>query len=70
MGKLQERMLRKKLRKIGQLKRRVEKAEAKDKTDEFTISAVGTDVRSITAKLTEGLSSGGVSGTVGFDVKA
>ena len=40
------------------------------KTDEFTISAVGTDVRSVTAKLAEGLSSGGISGTVGFDVKA
>lgn len=36
----------------------------------FTISAVGTDIRSVTAKLTEGLSSGNVSGTVGFDVKA
>ena len=51
-------------------KRRIEKAEVEGKTDEFTISAVGTDVRSVTAKLAEGLSSGGISGTVGFDVKA
>ena len=51
-------------------KRRAEKAEAEEMTDEFTISAVGTDVRSVTAKIAEGLSSRNVSGTVGFDVKA
>ncbi len=51
-------------------KRRAEKAEAEETTDEFTITAVGTDIRNITAKLMEGLSSGGVSGTVGFDEKA
>lgn len=50
-------------------KRWVEKAEAKDKTDEFTISAVGTNVRSVTAKLAEGVLSGSVSGTVGVDVR-
>ena len=65
-------MQRKKLRRPAKrwTRARAEKAEAEEMTDEFTISAVGTDVRSITAKLTEGLSSGGVSGTVGFDVKA
>ena len=51
-------------------KRRVEKAEAKDKTDEFTISAVGTDVKSITSQLINSISSGTTNGTVGFDVKA
>lgn len=51
-------------------KRRAEEAEVEGEIDEFTFSVVGTDVSSITAKLTEGLSSGGVSGTVGFDVKA
>ena len=51
-------------------KRRAEEVEVEGEIDEFTFSVVGTDVSSITAKLTEGLSSGGVSGTVGFDVKA
>lgn len=51
-------------------KRRVEKAEAKDKTDEFTISAVGSDVKSITSQLINSISSGTTNGTVGFDVKA
>ena len=51
-------------------KRRVEKAEAKDQTDEFTISAVGTDVKSITSQFINSISSGTTNGTVGFDVKA
>lgn len=67
--KAEQKRLEKKAEQERIEKRRAEKAEAEKKTDEFTISAVGTDVRSITAKLTEGLSSGGVSGTVGFDVK-
>ena len=51
-------------------KRRAEEAEVEGEIDEFTFSVVGTDVSSITAKLTEGLSSGGIGGTIGFDVKA
>ena len=51
-------------------KRRVEKAEAKDKTDEFAISAVGTDVKSITSQLINSISSGTTNGTVGFDIRA
>ncbi len=68
--KAEQKRLEKKAEQERIEKRRAEKAEAEKKTDKFTISAVGTEVRSITAKLTEGLSSGGVSGTVGFDVKA
>lgn len=51
-------------------KRRAEKAEAEGKTDGFTISAVGTDVKSITSQLINSISSGTTNGTVGFDVKA
>ena len=51
-------------------KRRAEEAEVEGEIDEFTFSVVGADVSSITAKLTEGLSSGGIGGTIGFDVKA
>ena len=44
--------------------------QRKRQTDEFTISAVGTDVKSITSQLINSISSGTTNGTVGFDVKA
>lgn len=50
-------------------KRRAVKEE-RSKTDGITLSVFGTDIKSITAQLTEKLTSGGVSGVVGFDVKA
>lgn len=51
-------------------KRRAEKDRAEQKTEELTISAVGTDVKSITSQLINSISSGITNGTVGFDVKA
>ena len=48
-------------------KLRTEKVEAKQKTEEVTISAIGTDVKSITSQLINGISSGITNGTVGFD---
>ena len=48
-----------------------EKTDGKaDGSDDFTISVVGTDIRSLTDQLTEKLGSGSESGTVGFDVRA
>ena len=51
-------------------KHRAEKDKAEQKTEELTISAVGTDVKSITSQLINSISSGIINGTVGFDVKA
>ncbi len=39
-------------------------------TEEYSVSAVGTDVEDITSQLITSISSGTTSGTVGFDVKA
>lgn len=38
--------------------------------EEYTVSAVGTDVKNITSQLINSISSGITNGTVGFDVKA
>lgn len=52
-------------------KHRAEMADGKeDSPEDFTISAVGTDVKSITSQLINSISSGTTNGTVGFDVKA
>lgn len=52
-------------------KHRAEMTDGKSNgSDDFTISVVGTDIKSITDQLTKKLGSVSVSGTVGFDVRA
>ena len=51
-------------------KHRARMAEEDDTTEDFNISIVGTDIRSITAQLSEKIGFGAVSGTIGIDLKA
>ena len=51
-------------------KQRAKRSGKEDKADEFKISIIGTDVRSMTAQLTENLSSGDLDGVIGIDIKA
>ena len=51
-------------------KQRSKRSGKEDKADEFKISIIGTDVRSMTAQLTENLSSGDLDGVIGIDIKA
>ena len=45
-------------------------AEEDDTTEDFNISIVGTDIRSITAQLSEKAGFGAMNGIVGIDLKA
>lgn len=51
-------------------KQRAKRSGKEDKADEFKISIIGTNVRSMTAQLTEKLSSGDLNGVIGIDIKA
>ncbi len=51
-------------------KQRAKRSGKEDKADEFKISIIGTDVRSMTTQLTEKLSSGDLNGVIGIDIKA
>ena len=51
-------------------KQRAKRSGKEDKADEFKISIIGTNVRSMTTQLTEKLSSGDLNGVIGIDIKA
>ena len=51
-------------------KHRARMAEEDDTTEDFNISIVGTDIRSITAQLSEKAGFGAMNGIVGIDLKA
>lgn len=51
-------------------KQRAKRSGKEDKADEFKISIIGTNVRSMTAQLTEKLSTGDLNGVIGIDIKA
>lgn len=69
-----EKLEKKRAEKKAEQKRLEEKDAKKElysrNPEDFTVTAIGTDVRSLTNQITEKLASGIIGGTVGFDVKA
>ena len=69
-----EKLEKKRAEKKAEQKRLEEKDAKKElysrNPEDFTVTAIGSDVRSLTTQITEKLASGIIGGTVGFDVKA